>query len=134
MDNPIIIGIVFVCTLILLGAIIGIIIFVFPQTKLKLHNKCFNQSDCSTGLVCSTVENGPSVCLSGLEQPCQTNTDCAFSLACITGQYVCGIPVKITENKTSLTLMPSTIFNSNLTFGSGINTKMKPITSINQLM
>lgn len=139
MDSPVIIGVIFLCVLIIVGVIIGVIIFIVPKTKVKLHNPCFNQNDCDIGLVCSSMgATGPAMCLSGIEQPCESNTDCAFSLVCFPDSHVCAPPLTITSSINpffieSVGLSVPLIFGSGINMINTINTKMKPITSIDQL-
>ena len=80
-NNSIIIIITFIFTLAILGLIIWIIILLIPKNNVQLFGHCTHQLDCSTGLVCSqTVSN--TVCLNGLAQLCNTDSECAAPLVC----------------------------------------------------
>lgn len=86
-SNSIII-VIFIFMLVILGLIIWIIIIMLPKNNVQLFGKCTHQLDCASGLVCATnpTNTTTTVCLSGLEQSCNTDTECADALVCLENQ------------------------------------------------
>jgi len=131
-NNAILIIVIFICVLLILGLIIGAIIFIVPKQTVPFYGNCTNQNECATGLVCSTVNNKETfACLRGIDQPCQSNMECGFSLVCLTDRKVCS---------TQPPTMQQTILEQDLhvsfhqSFQSFNQSVMKPITSLNQLI
>jgi hypothetical protein len=106
--NVIILIAIFLFLLLIIALIIGIIIFLLPNNNVKEFGVCTGQSDCANGLVCavSTLDN-TTRCLSGLNLPCDTNSDCASPFMCLENSQKNKVCMINTTGTTMLTVTPN---------------------------
>ena len=141
-NSNIIIIVVFIIILVILGLIIWVIVIMVPKNNVPLFGVCTHQIDCSAGLVCSQSSNitaTGTVCLNGLAQTCNMDSDCASSLVCLANTDNIKVCMVKTNPPTTLNTMSNLVFDQslqNVTF-TGTNVqplqftpKMQPITQV----
>jgi hypothetical protein len=132
-NNNIIIIVIFIATIIIIGLIIWIIYSLLPKQTTGLFGTCTHQIECSTGLICSkNANNDKLVCLGGIEQSCENNTDCGFNLIC-NDKKVCESAVTATVNNLNNGNALTMNMDPVITFNVNQPRKITPITSLNQL-
>lgn len=82
--NIIILIIIFLLLLLIMAMIVVIIIYLVPKNNVQEFGSCTLQTECANGLVCtvSSLDN-TTRCLSGLNQLCDTDNDCATPFVCL---------------------------------------------------
>lgn len=105
-SNVIILIGIFLFTILLVGVVTLIIILALPKKETTEFGACTDQKDCQNGLVCSLSKiDNTTKCLTGLNQPCNVDGDCAQPFSCLqntdTKQLLCMVNPLDTSNTTT---------------------------------
>lgn len=104
----------FLLFIIIVIIIVVIILFIVPKSTVALFGACTDQSECSSGLICTKNTGGTGgVCLGGLNYQCNNNSDCSKNYICLDNSFsntkVCMFQPQITTNLSSSTFQTSPI-------------------------
>jgi hypothetical protein len=84
--------------------IVVIILFVVPKSTVALFGACTDQSECSSGLICTKSSGTGGICLGGLNYQCNNNSDCSKNYICLDNSFsntkVCMFQPQITTSST----------------------------------